>query len=195
MKEVFKEIPFGIEHTLKVLKNAEDIMKGENIGEEEKEFISIIAILHDIGAVEAQKKYGSIDGVYQEKEGPEVAKEILKKVGYNKNIDRICFIIGNHHTPSKIDGLDFQIQWGADLLENLTVMDKEKEQEKIKKCIDENFKTNTGKRIAYGVNFKRSSIQEYSYVRNRLIPIDLGNLSKSIPYCKFGIGKHPRCVS
>lgn len=140
MKEVFKEIPFGIEHTLKVLKNAEDIMKGENIGEEEKEFISIIAILHDIGAVEAQKKYGSIDGVYQEKEGPEVAKEILKKVGYNKNIDRICFIIGNHHTPSKIDGLDFQIQWEADLLENLTVMDKEKEQEKIKKCIDENFK-------------------------------------------------------
>ena len=73
----------------------------------------------------------------------------LKKVGYNKNIDRICFIIGNHHTPSKIDGLDFQIQWEADLLENLTVMDKEKEQEKIKKCIDENFKTNTGKRIAY----------------------------------------------
>ena len=42
MKEVFKEIPFGIEHTLKVLKNAEDIMKGENIGEEEKEFISIL---------------------------------------------------------------------------------------------------------------------------------------------------------
>ena len=95
-----------------------------------------------------KKKYGSIDGVYQEKEGPAVAKEILKKVGYNKNIDRICFIIGNHHTPSKIDGLDFQIQWEADLLENLTVMDKEKEQEKIKKCIDENFKTNTGKRIA-----------------------------------------------
>ena len=148
MKEVFKEIPFGIEHILKVLKNAEDIMKEENIGEEEKEFISVIAILHDICAVEAQKN-GSIDGVYQEKEGPEVAKEILKKVGYNKNIDRICFIIGNHHTLSKIDGLDFQIQWEADLLENLTVMDKEKEQKKIKKCIDEYFKTNTGKRIAY----------------------------------------------
>ena len=45
------------------------------------------SILHDIGAVEAQKKYGSIDGVYQEKEGPAVAKEILKKVDYNKNID------------------------------------------------------------------------------------------------------------
>src|SRR5574344_1293828 len=127
MKDVFKEIPFGIEHTLKVLQNAEDIMKGENI-EKEKELITIVAILHDIGAVEAQKKYGSIDGVYQEKEGPAVAREILHKVGSGKNIDRICFIIGNHHTPSKIDELDFQIQWEADLLENLTVMDKEKEQ-------------------------------------------------------------------
>ena len=40
-------------------------------------------------------------------------------------------------------------KWEADLLENLMVMDKEKEQEKIKKCIGGNFKTNTGKRIAY----------------------------------------------
>lgn len=148
MKEVFKEIPFGIEHTLKVLQNVEDIMKGENI-EEEKELITIVAILHDIGAVEAQKKYGSIDGVYQEKEGPAVVREILQRVGYNKNADRICFIVGNHHTPSKIDGIDFQIQWEADLLENLMVMDKHKEQQKIKKCIEENFKTVTGKKIAY----------------------------------------------
>ena len=63
---------------------------------------------------------------------------MTKKKLHVKNIDRICFIIGNHHTPSKINGLDFQIQWEADLLENLMVMDKEKEQEKIKKCIGEN---------------------------------------------------------
>src|SRR5574344_21971 len=149
MKVVFKEIPFGIDHTLKVLQNAEDIMKGENIGDQEKELICIVAILHDIGAVEAQKKYGSIDGVYQEKEGPAVAREILQKVGYGKNIDRICFIIGNHRTPSNIDGLDLQIRWEADVRGALTVRDKEKEQEKIKKCINDNFKTATGKMIAY----------------------------------------------
>ncbi|WFA08004.1 HD domain-containing protein [Tissierella sp. Yu-01] len=147
MKEIFKEIPFGIEHTLKVLKNAEDIMEGEIVSSKEKELISIVAVLHDIGAVEAQRKYGSIDGVYQEKEGPAVARQILEKEGLSsKDIERICYIIGNHHTPSKIDGLDFQIQWEADLLENLTAMDKQQE---IKKCIDENFKTATGKRIAY----------------------------------------------
>ena len=148
MKEVFKEIPFGVEHTLKVLQNSEDIMKGEDI-EEEREIITIVAILHDIGAVEALKKYGSIDGVYQEKEGPAIAQKILQKVGYDRNVDRICFIIGNHHTPSKIDGIDFQIQWEADLLENLTVMDIHKQKQEIKKCIEQNFKTNTGKRIAY----------------------------------------------
>ncbi|MCS2390418.1 HD domain-containing protein [Bacteroides thetaiotaomicron] len=79
MKEVFKEIPFGIEHTLKVLKNAEDIMNGENIGEEEKEFISIIAILHDIGAVEAQKNTVLLMVSIKKREGPAVAKEILKR--------------------------------------------------------------------------------------------------------------------
>ena len=135
MKKVFEEIPFGVDHTLKVLQNAEEIMVGENITGEDQELISIVAILHDIGAVEAQKKYGSIDGAYQEKEGPAVARELLQKVGYDKNVDRVCFIIGNHHTPSKIDGLDFQIQWEADLLENLTVLNKQKEQHKIKKCI------------------------------------------------------------
>lgn len=149
MKVVFKEIPFGIDHTLKVLENAEKIMTGENIPEEARELIRIVAILHDIGAVEALRKYHSIDGVYQEKEGPAVARSLLEKVGYDKNVDRICFIIGNHHTPSKIDGIDFQIQWEADLLENLTVMDKEKQQQEIKKCIEENFKTKTGKGMAY----------------------------------------------
>jgi HD superfamily phosphodiesterase len=148
MKAVFKEIPYGIEHTLKVLQNAEDIMNGEHI-EEERELITIVAILHDIGAVEALNKHGSIDGAYQEKEGPAVAQEILRKIGYDKNIDRICYIIGHHHSPSKIDGIDFQVQWEADLLENLTAMDQHEQQQEIRICIDQNFKTGTGKRMAY----------------------------------------------
>ena len=62
-------------------------MKGENIGEEEKEFISIIAILHDIGAVEAQKKYGSIDGVYQEKDCLLYTSKIIEDFAAEKNIE------------------------------------------------------------------------------------------------------------
>ncbi len=150
MKEIFKEIPYGIDHTLKVLGNAEAIMEGEHIPEEERELISIVAILHDIGVMEAQRKYGSMEGVYQEKEGPEVAKRILDNVGYDPiSADRVCYIVGNHHSPSKIDGMDFQIQWEADLLENLESMSISKDTGKLKQYIEDNFKTHTGKEIAY----------------------------------------------
>jgi urease accessory protein UreE len=150
MKKVFQDVPYGIEHTLRVLENADDIMQGERIREDERELISIAAILHDIGAIEAQRKYGSMDALYQEKEGPGIARDILEKIGYDPiKIDRVCYIIGNHHTPSKIDGLDFQIQWEADLLENLAYMDVSKNNEALKKYIDHNFRTNVGRSIAY----------------------------------------------
>jgi HD superfamily phosphodiesterase len=150
MHEVFKEIPYGIDHTMKVLGNAEVIMAGEGIEGEERELISIAAILHDIGAVEALHKYGSIEGVYQEKEGPGVAKYILVKAGYSPGkMDRICYIIGNHHTPSKIDGLDFQILWEADLIENLLGTEVEQDKQKLIEMIDKNFKTDAGRALAY----------------------------------------------
>lgn len=150
MKEVFKEVPYGIEHTLKVLENAESIMDGENMEEELKELISIVAILHDIGAVEAQRKYGSMENKYQEEEGQIVAREILERAGYAPaKTDRACYIVGNHHTPSKIDGIDFQIQWEADLLENIPYMDLFSDKEKLKEHIDKNFKTATGRAMAY----------------------------------------------
>jgi HD superfamily phosphodiesterase len=150
MKKVFKNVPYGIDHTLQVLNNAEVIMTDEDISDTEKELISIIAILHDIGAVEAQNKYGSMEGSYQEKEGPAVARAILEQVDYDAaRIERVCYVIGNHHTPSKIDGLDFQIQWEADLLENFTYMDISKDEKELKEYINSNFKTAAGRNLAY----------------------------------------------
>ncbi len=150
MKIVFRDVPYGIEHTLRVLGNAEAIMNGEGIREDEKELISITVLLHDIGAIEAQRKYGSMDAVYQEKEGPGIARDILENIEYDSaKTDRVCYIIGNHHTPSKIDGLDFQIQWEADLLENLAYMDVSKNIEALKKYIDHHFRTNAGRNLAY----------------------------------------------
>ncbi len=152
MKLIFKEAPYGIEHTMKVLKNAEIIMEGENLTKDEKELIAIVAILHDIGVLEAQKKYGSMAGNYQEIEGPEIARKILERIGYDPiKIDRVCFIVGNHHTPSKIDGLDFQIQWEADLLENLRYMEVPKDKNELKMYIKDNFKTVKGLSAAYSL--------------------------------------------
>lgn len=149
MKAVFKEVPYGIDHTLSVLKDAECIMDGEGLTDATRDLIAIVAILHDIGAVEAQRKYGSMDAAYQEKEGPAIARRILEGLGYDcKFIERACFIIGHHHTPSKIDGIDFQIQWEADLLANLAYMPIKDDPTKLKQCIEENFKTATGKSLA-----------------------------------------------
>lgn len=149
MRNVFKEVPYGIEHTLRVLRNAEEIMEEEDVRPDEREQISIVAILHDIGALEAQRKYGSMEAKYQEKEGPMIARRILENLGYDpKGVDRICYIVGNHHTPSKIDGLDFQIQWEADLLDNLAYMQKKPSSQEF---IDENFKTKAGRRMAYSL--------------------------------------------
>ena len=94
MKEIFHEIPYGIEHTLNVLKNAEEIMENESLSGKMKELISLSAILHDIGAIEAQRKYNSMDGKYQEIEGVPIAKTILFDLNYNHEIiERVCYII------------------------------------------------------------------------------------------------------
>ncbi|SEP44301.1 HD domain-containing protein [Propionispora vibrioides] len=149
MKEIFREVPYGIDHTLNVLQDAALIMEGEGIEAAERELISVVAILHDIGAVEAQRKYGSMEAMYQEKEGPPIARRILEELHYDSRfIERVCFIISFHHTPAKIDGLDFQIQWEADLLANLAYMDIRNDKEQLRQYIEEQFKTATGKALA-----------------------------------------------
>lgn len=53
------------------------------------------------------------------KEGPPVARKLLTELQFNESdVDRICFLVGNHHTYKNIDGLDFQILAEADLIVN-----------------------------------------------------------------------------
>lgn len=150
MKSAFENtIPSEIGHALNVLKNAETIMDKEGINGRESYLISVTAILHDIGMINAKEKYGSTSGPYQEKEGPAAAKALL--VGEclsDDEVERICYIIGNHHAPNKIDGIDFQIIWEADLLEALKKFDKEANQEKLTDIINKNYKTKSGVELA-----------------------------------------------
>jgi hypothetical protein len=70
----------------------------------------------------------------------------MKKYDYEQSItDRVCFIIAHHHTPEKIDGMDFQILWDADLIENMQVMEVIKDAGRLKQFISDNFKTDSGK--------------------------------------------------
>jgi putative nucleotidyltransferase with HDIG domain len=76
MKKVFAEDQKRIEHALAVLNYAEQIQAVEG---GDPLIVRAAAILHDIGIHEAERKYGSSAGKYQEAEGPPIAKEILSK--------------------------------------------------------------------------------------------------------------------
>ncbi|NPV53634.1 MAG: phosphohydrolase [Firmicutes bacterium] len=149
MKEVFGNDIRRVDHALKVLGYAEDIMAGEDVSEDMHNIITDAAVLHDIGIKEAERKYGSSAGPYQEKEGPPIAKAIMEKLKRPPGvIDRVCYIVGHHHTASRVDGLDFQILWEADLLVNIKGEGLDRDRKSLKSIVEKNFKTSTGKAIA-----------------------------------------------
>lgn len=110
-----------IEHTLKVYGYAQLLGVAESLDEKTLEILELTAFLHDIGIHVAEKKYGRSTSHYQETEGPPVARDILTSLDFNpETIDRVCFIISEHHTFTAVDGIDFQLLVEADFLVNST---------------------------------------------------------------------------
>lgn len=115
----------------------------ENLSEQQFRILEISAILHDIGIKESEKKYNSSAGNYQELEGPPVAKKLLEEYSLHSDaIDRICLLIGNHHSYHKLSGIDFQILIEADFLVN--IFEENYTASQIEALKDKYFKTKTG---------------------------------------------------
>lgn len=132
-----------INHALKVYGFASTICCCENLSEHDIDVTKIAAVLHDIGIPVSEKKYGSCIGKYQELEGPPIAHALLEKLGTEPDtIARVCYLIGNHHTYTKIDGIDFQILVEADFLVN--IYEDEMDEKMVKSIKEKYFKTNTG---------------------------------------------------
>lgn len=132
-----------INHAIKVHSFAKNIGELEGISEEKLKILEVAAILHDIGIKESERKYSSSAAKYQELEGPPIACDILKEFNLSKDfIERVSYLIGNHHTHSKIDDIDFQILIEADFIVNIFEDSMNKEQVQIIK--QKYFKTNTG---------------------------------------------------
>jgi HD superfamily phosphodiesterase len=132
-----------INHAIKVYFFAVNIAEEEACDIDTFNTIVYAAILHDIGIHEAEKKYGSSAGKFQEIEGPSVAKDLIKDIELQEEIkNRIFYLIGNHHTYDKIDGIDFQILVEADFLVN--IYEDEISRESIKSIKNKVFKTKKG---------------------------------------------------
>ena len=146
MKNVFGDDQKRINHALAVLDYAQQIQAVEG---GDPLIVTAAAILHDIGIQQAQRKYNSAAGKYQEIEGPPIAREILSKYKLDgAAIEHICKIIANHHSARGIDTTEFRILWDADWLVNIPEEFPDITIEKLQALIDKVFKTNKGRQIA-----------------------------------------------
>ena len=109
-----------IQHLMKVHRFAQLIGRMEGLDEHTQTVLECAALVHDIGIRPAEAKYGSCTGKLQEQEGPAYARPMLEELGLDPaDVDRICYLVGHHHTYTGIDGADYQILVEADFLVNL----------------------------------------------------------------------------
>lgn len=138
--------PKRIQHFTKVHSYARLIGIGEELDDASLFILEAAAYTHDIGIRVAEEKYGRCDGKLQEQEGPIIAQKMLSQLGFeNYIVERICFLLGHHHTYDNIDGLDYQILVEADFLVNL--YEDDAGNRAIDKAYKRIFKTETGKKI------------------------------------------------
>lgn len=136
-----------ISHAFKVYGFAQSLLAGEGLTGDQKQVTELAAILHDIGIKEAERKYNSSAGHYQELEGPAIARAIMEKCQISaETIERVCFLVGNHHSYKKIDGPDFQILVEADFLVN--IHEGYIKPESAPTVVEKYFKTKTGIALA-----------------------------------------------
>lgn len=155
MEGIFGDDLKRIKHARKVTDYAETIWKSEG----GNYTITIgAAVLHDIGIHEAERKYGNSGGKYQEMEGPPIARGILTNLGFDaEQIDEICEIIGNHHSPGKINSTNFKVLYDADWLVNLADEFDIRDKKKLTGIIEKVFFTPTGITIARDIYLKGES--------------------------------------
>jgi putative nucleotidyltransferase with HDIG domain len=146
MEQYFAGDHKRIEHAIAVLDYAEQIQTVEG---GDPLVVKAAAILHDIGIHEAERKYGSAAGRYQEIEGPPIAEEMLSRFDIpNEVVEHISKIIANHHSAKAIDTTEFRVIWDADWLVNVPDEFPDAGEDKIRKIIDNTFKTREGRRLA-----------------------------------------------
>ena len=141
-----------INHARRVTDYAEGLMATEG---GDYPIVIGAAVLHDIGIHEAERKYHSSGGKFQEKEGPPIARRILTGLGFERGqIEEICAIIGHHHSPGKINTVNFKVLYDADWLVNLGDEFDIRDKNKLASIIDTVFLTASGRTLAREIYFK-----------------------------------------
>ena len=143
MMEFYRGEPHQIQHYIKVHSFAKQIGEGEGLDAHTQFVLEAAALVHDIGIKPAKEKYGSGRGPLQEQEGPAPAKVLLEQIGLHPaDIERICWLVGHHHTYDPVEGIDHRILLEADYLVNQHEGQKDKEAARAAR--ESFFRTKTG---------------------------------------------------
>lgn len=146
MEAYFGDDVKRINHAHRVTGYAEQLWQKEG-----GDYLTVLGagVLHDIGIHEAERKYNSTAGNYQEIEGPPIARQILTSLQFSpERIDAICEIIAHHHSPGKITTTEFGVLYDADWLVNLRDEYDIRDKSKLAAIIDRVFLTRSGKALA-----------------------------------------------
>lgn len=133
-----------IQHFLKVYELCRTIGLCEKLDARTQDTLEAAALVHDIGIRLSLTVYGDDAGPHQEELGPSEAKAMLDRLNYDEEItDRVCWLVGHHHTYEPVDGIDHQILIEADFLVNL--FENNRPSETIRSTYERIFRTETGK--------------------------------------------------
>lgn len=144
MAEFYRGDPKRIQHFTKVYEYAHIIGKSEGLDDETQKVLDLASIMHDIGIRPSEQKYGHCNGKLQEQEGPTYARQMLNDFPEitKEETDRICYLIGHHHTYTDVDGEDYRILLEADFLVN--AYEDELDKDSITAFRNHVFRTKTG---------------------------------------------------
>ena len=107
------------------------------------------AYLQGIGAVEAERKYGRLEGQLLEQEGPPVARMLLADAGADENfIEQVCQLLGYIETPRGIDSPEFRLLWDARVMVGMAEQVAGKSIPAVEAILDSGFVTEACHRLA-----------------------------------------------
>ena len=146
MIEYYTGDPKRIQHFTKVHAYSKLIGEMEDVEKDIQFILETAAVVHDIGIKVCEEKYGACGGKLQDQEGPEIARKMLDRLDFEQTVvDRVCYLVGHHHTYTEIDGMDYQILVEADFLVNM--YEDHLFIEAVKNAYHSVFRTASGKKI------------------------------------------------
>lgn len=139
-----------IDHLIRVWTYAKTIGELEGLDADTQYILEVAAITHDIACPLCREKYGNTNGKHQEVEGAVMVRDFLHDTGLTeRQVERVAFLVGHHHTLTGIDGADYQILVEADYIANAS--ENGYSRQNVENFMAKIMRTDSGKRLAKAV--------------------------------------------